>query len=52
MNLRTIRAAQQMQINLQIDSAVSRKVNHQAFTDFLFKRLILDCIKQELKTIN
>ncbi len=49
--LKSIRASQEAVINAHIDAATSRSVNHKAFCDFLFQKVILGCIKQELKGI-
>jgi hypothetical protein len=51
-SLKAIRAAQEQNIIMHIDAATSRSVNHKAFCDFLFQKLILGCIKQELQSIN
>ena len=51
LTLKNIRSAQEQNINNHIDSATSRKVDHKAFCDFLFQKVILDCIKIEMKSI-
>jgi len=48
--LKDIRATQEPLIILTIDAAVSRAVNHKLFCDYIHK-LMLECIKQELKSI-
>jgi hypothetical protein len=50
-SLKSIRIAQEPNIIMHIDAATSRAVNHKSFCDFLFQKLILGCIKQELQSI-
>lgn len=50
-SLKNIRAQQDAHLIMHIDAATSRPVNHKSFCDFLFNKLILGCIKQELKAI-
>lgn len=49
--LKDIRAARQSDINAHIDGAITRHVDHEKFTDYLFNHVVLDCIKQELKSV-
>lgn len=50
--LRTIQVARSADISAHIANSTSREVNHKIFGDFLFRKLIADCIKQEVKTIS
>jgi len=51
LNLKTIQQAQYSNLVVHIDQATSRSVNHKIFIDYIFRAVILDCIKQELKSL-
>ncbi len=50
LKLKNIRVAQQTAINIEVDKATSRTVNHKEFTDFIFG-LVAGFTKQELKNL-
>lgn len=50
-SLRSIKEYQMGLLIGQIDQVTSRKVNHEAFVEFLFHKLIKEIILQELKTV-